>query len=302
MLIRRRVGLEITPRSVRVAVVRRFVGRDWVERYQEARLAPGVFVPAWERENVRQEEAFRTSLRRALAAAGARRARVRLVLPDLTARLRILESERPPVDSGSLHNYAAWRLQDDVLPTGVRAAPVFYMNGHPTHGYLAVLTAAGAAIAQIERLVLAAGAKPVRITSLAAVLFNFTDRALAGQWGKTAVLLAVAEPGATLIVASHGVPVFVRTFRSTWAKTVGSGAAAGLGGDVAATLEYCLERGMNSPERILLAGESAHVSGLAKALGQHIGIPCSLAEPNARLLRHGRVPPDGIGALAAAVC
>ncbi len=300
MLMRRRVGLEITTRAVRVAVVRRLGGGSWVQRYHEVSLAPEVFVPSWERENVRQEEAFRAGLRRVLVAARARRARLRLVLPDLTARLRVLESERPP-GGGAFTQYVAWRLRDECVPGGARFAPAFYLNGHPTRGYVAVLAAAEMAVSQIERLVQAAGAKPVRITSLAAALFDFTDRALDGQWGKTAVLLAVAEPGATLIVVSDSVPVFVRTFRTTWEKTVCSDAAAGLGREVVATLDYCLERGVGPPERILLAGECAHVSGLASALAQHSGIPCYLV-PNVRLLRHGGVPPAGIGALAAALC
>jgi len=301
VLIRRRVGLEITARAVRVAVVRRLARGAWVHCYHEAGLEPGVFVPSWEQENISDEEAFRRSLRQALEAAGVRQAPVRLVLPDVTARLRILESERPPGARGPLHEYFTWRLRDDCLPAATLLAPAFYMNGHPTRGYVAMLVAAEAAIAQVQRLTRAAGADPARITSVGAALFDLLGPGPAGREAKTEAFLVVAGSSASLILTSDGAPIFARTFPSTRERALVPEAAADIARDVAATIDYCLERDTNPPDRILLAGDCAHAPGLADALAQHLGLPCHLAEPNVHLLGHGRVPPEAIGAIAAAL-
>ena len=297
-----RVGLEVTPRTVRVAVVHRL--RRLVRRqlYAEVPLEPDVFVPAWDRENVRDEEAFRTYLGAALRRAGAAGGRIRVALPDLTARLRILPSQRPPTPPHGLHKYAVWRLRTECVPSPARIAPAFYLNGHPTQGYLAVLVAGTAALAQIERLIREAGAEPVRITTTATALFDLINGRLArrGEEKGAAGILVAAHPSATLFVTSDGAPVFARTFHHTWAHAFCERSITAICAEVAASLDACADTGLPFPKRMLLAGEHAPTRGLAEAMTDRLSIPCDVASLPWRLRGQTLFPPQGIGALAAA--
>lgn len=298
----RRVGIEITPQAVRVAVVRQLGAAVWPRAYGEAPLAAGVFVPSWERENVRQEEAFRAALAAVLRSLGVSGARVRVALPDLTARLRIVESERPPSGPANLPRYAAWRLRSDLPQVPVRLASAFYLNGLPTRGYVAVLAAAAPALAQIERLMRDSGARPLGICSTGIALFNLlgavpTSLARPGGGGG---LLLVARPSATLVISSDGVPSFARTFRHALAEGPDAEAIAGLRAEVSASLDWCLDAGLVPPRGIALAGELAS-SDLSAALTENLGVPCHLAPLPFPLRGRIEFPPESIGALAAAL-
>jgi Tfp pilus assembly PilM family ATPase len=303
MLGGRRVGIEITPRAARVAVVRGLGRAIRVQRYAEASLAHDIFMPCWERENIRNEAAFSASIEEVFRAAGAAGAPAALALPDLTARLRILTSDTPPTDPGGLHRYAMWRLRDECPPLPARISPIFYLNGHPTGGYLAILVAAAATIGQIERVVRAAGAKPIHITSTAVALFNLLagDLARPGKHRGTTGFLVAGDPSATLLLVSDSTPVFSRTFRHSWNDTCCSESITTICAEVGRSLDWCVNAGLHPAEQIMLTGECASAAGLAESLSECLGIPCHHANCLAGGGERAGFPPQGIGAIAAAL-
>ena len=304
MLGLRRAGIEIAPHAVRVTVVRRLGTAVRPLAYAEAPLDPDVFVPSWERENVPKEVAFQETVSGVLRAAGATGAHLGVALPDLTARLRILPSERPPTDRGGIRAYALWRLHQESPRSPARVGPAFYLNGNPTRGYMAMLVAAEAAIAQIERLIRAAGAEPIRITNTATAIFDLLTGGLAPREEEIGAggVLVVGHPSATLLLTSDGAPIFARTFRHTWAHAFSEQSITAICAEVAASLDWCADAGLPPAKRIMLAGEYASSPGLAEALTDHVSIPCHLAGLPWRLRGQNSFPAQGIGALAAALC
>lgn len=315
------LAIEITAQAVRCLRLTGLGRARAVRAYREQALPPGLVLPSSSAPNVQDEAVFARILRQAVGPRPPRRAR--LVLPDRTVRLHILNTDAVPPRGPDLRRFLVWRLQE-VLPFEPGEARVSYLmapNGLPDRRMAIALVAREPVLAQYERLLRGAGTGVAHLAPAACHLFN-----LAAAHGEALAqgvhaFLALGIESATAVLSVRGIPHYARTFlRPTIAQNPSPApaprppnpgphlapatAVPELVEELARSFHHAEEEvGLARPARLCLAGDPGPDPALAAALQGGLGIPCvPFSPPPPRTLRRRRLlPPQAQAILSAAL-
>ncbi len=311
------LAIEITAGAVRCLRLSGLGRARTVRRYTERALPPGLVLPSPSLLNIQDEAAFARILAEALGSRPPRRAR--LVLPDRTVRLHILNTDAVPTGGPDLRHFLVWRLQD-ALPFEAREARVAYLaapNGLPERRMAITLVAREPVLAQYERLLGTLGTGVAHVAPASCHLFNLAETEVAPAGRAVTAFLALGIESATVIISLGGVPHYARMFLgpitrleppnppSTPAGRTPPPTATGeLLRELALSFHHAEEEaGLAPPTRLCLAGEMGHDPSLAAALQKGLGIPCAVLFPSPPpvIRRAGRLPPEAYAVLSAAL-
>jgi hypothetical protein len=315
------LAIEVTAAAVRALRLGGIRPRRVVRAYAERPLPHGLVVPSSSLPNVQDEGAFTRLLGEVVGPRPPRRAR--LVLPDRSVRLHVLNADATPPGGPDLRQFLVWRLQE-TLPFQPREARVAYVpapNGAPNRQAAITLVAREQVLAQYERLVGAAGTLAAHMAPAACHLFNLAERDIEAAGDAVHAFLALGPESATLILSRRGIPEYVRTFLRPAAEpeppfpTSHQGAVDGpaprpqptrhkdLVAELLRSFEHAEEEvGLPAPGHLLLGGELAQEPALAAALHEGLGVPCALLpSPAHRVRRAPPLPPGASAILLAAL-
>jgi len=313
------LAIEVTAAAVRCLRLAGFGPARRVRAYVERPLPSGLLVPSSSRPNIQNEAAFSRIL--AEAVGSGRPGRVRLVVPDRSVRIHILNTDALAPHGADLRGFVAWRLRD-TLPFEPREARVAFMaapNGLPNRLMAITLVAREQVVAQYERLIGMLGARVAHVAPAACHLFNLADLEAAGPGAWDHGFLALGIESATLILSRQGVPWYARTFPRPTAAPDGPPAPgprppaslreapsptvkAELVQEVARTLQHAAdEAGLGQPAGLLLAGEMGRDAALAAALQAGLGIPAAVLSPAPSIRGVSNLPSEAHAVLAAAL-
>lgn len=290
-------GLDIGSYSLKLCDVTGGWGGLRLRRHAEVQVPSGLLRPSAVAENVADPEAFQRLLAKLLGQLGRRPPRVRVAISDLSVRVRILSYEALPPGREEAQRYVLWRLGSE-LDFPAEEARVDYLPlppapWHPGTRLLCVV-ANTKVIGQYEQLLSQAGLAVSGIAPSSALLFNLFDgfflprtRAL-----ETPLLLNIGHTCSTLVLAWNGSPVFWRSLPAGAAEFVHTdkdseerrSGAKRLLQDLLDSIAFCAEEcGLERPDRLVLAGGLAGVHRLSHLLGQKLGIPVEVLDPQAAL-------------------
>ncbi len=323
------LAIEVTGSALRCLRLAGIGRARAVRAYSEHPLPSGLLLPSPSIPNVQDEAAFSRILAKAVGLRPPRRAR--LVLPDRSVRLHILNTDAVPPGELDLRQFLVWRLQD-ALPFESREARVAYLtapNGMPDRRMAITLVAREQVVAQYERVLRGVGTGVAHAAPAACHLFNLAGFEAGPAGREVDAFLALGIEAATLLVSLGGVPHYARTFLRPTLSSSGpainpageprpparhtpGGQAPGpaptaipdLVGELARSFHHAEEEvGLAPPSRLCLAGEMGHDATLLAALQQGLGIPCALlSASSARAVRGaGLLPPAGHAVLSAAL-
>ena len=315
------LAIEVTAAAIRALRLRGIGPARAVRAYAERPLPTDLLVPSSSVLNVQDEAEFARILADTVGPRPPRRAR--LVLPDRSVRLHVLNTDATPPGGPDLRHFLVWQLQD-TLPYKPRDARVAYLpapNGLPSRQVVITLVAREQVVAQYERLLGAAGIGAAHVAPAACHLFNLSAQDPEAAPHAVHAFLALGPESATLILSPRGIPHYVRTFPRPGAEPddrspVHDLPAAGAPGrrhrptpprELVAELLRSFshaedEVGLQAPARLLLGGELGHDLPLAAALQEGLGIPCAvLPTPVHRAHRAGGLPPEAHAVLLAAL-
>jgi hypothetical protein len=315
------LAIEVTAGAVRCLRLTGLGRARAVRAYREQALPSGLVVPSSTAPNVQDEGAFARTLRQAMGPRPPRRAR--LVLPDRTVRLHILNTDAVPPRGPDLRRFLVWRLQE-VLPFAPGEARVSYLmapNGLPDRRMAIALVAREPVLAQYERLLREAGTGVAHLAPAACHLFN-----LAAAHGESLArgvhaFLALGIESATAVLSVRGIPHYARTFLRPCVPLEAppapdprppmlaphrapATAVPELLEELARSFHHAEEEiGLARPERLCLAGDLGRDAALAAALQGGLGIPSiPFSPPPPRTLRRrGLLPPQAQALLSAAL-
>lgn len=311
------LAIEVTGSAIRCLRVGGIGLRRGVRAYAERCLPPGVLIPSTSLANVRDEAAFSQLLVEVIGPRPPRWAR--LVLPDRSVRLQVLNSDAALPAGPDLHRFLVWRLQDALAfdPREARVAYLSAPNGLPGRQVAVTLVAREQVVVQYERLVRGAGTGVAHVAPASCHLFNLTPQETAADERAVAAFLALAPDSATVILSLKGIPHYARTFLRPFPPPPAdapppSQATARPKGD-ADLLVHLVEElgrsfhhaeeemGLGLPASLRLAGELGHDPTLAAALQEQLGTPCFLPAPLPRLPGSRSLPPSAQTVLGAAL-
>ncbi|HEY7675534.1 MAG TPA: hypothetical protein VIG69_00580 [Candidatus Methylomirabilis sp.] len=315
------LAIEVTAAAVRAIRLGGIGPSRAVRAYAERPLPPGLVVPSSGLPNVRDEGAFTRLLSEVVGPRPPRRAR--LVLPDRSVRLHVLNADTIPPGGPDLRQFLVWRLQD-TLPFEPREARVAYVpapNGAPNRQVAITLVAREQVLAQYERLLGAAGTGAAHVAPAACHLYNLAEREAEAGEDAVHAFLALGPESAALILSQRGTPEYARTFLRPGAEPEvplpipHRGPADGpdprpqttrhkdLVAELLRSFEHAGEEvGLAPPARLLLGGELGQDPALAAALHEGLGIPCALLRSPTHRVRHARpLPPAAHAVLLAAL-
>ena len=298
MVLQEVLAIEVTTAAVRCIRLGGVGPGRRIRAYAERSLPPGLLTPSHSEPNVRDEASFARLLADVVGARPP--ARARLVLPDTSARLRVLFTYEGPAGGPDLQKFLLWRLHD-ALPFTARDARVAFVaapDGLPTRRVAITLVARNHVLAQYERLLGSLGIAVVHAAPAACHLFNLVARTGEASGDTTHALLNLAPGSATLILCQRGVPHYARTF--PWPD---AGPHAALGTELFRTFEHAADTaGLAAPAILWLAGDVGPSPTSASELSKTIGIPCHNIPLPGRLAWEGRpLPPEASAALSAAL-
>jgi Tfp pilus assembly PilM family ATPase len=308
------LAIEVTASVLRCLRVAGIGRTRAVRAYSEHPVPSGLVVPSSNLPNVRDEPAFSHALAKAVGSRPPRRAR--LVLPDRSVRLHILNTDAVRPGELDLRQFLVWRLQD-ALPFESREARVAYLtapNGLPERRMAITLVAREQVVAQYERLLRGVGTGVAHAAPAACHLFNLAGFEAGPAGREVEAFLALGIEAATLLVLLGGVPHYARTFlRPAHAPAPGSRPPASgpaptavpeLVSELARSFHHAEEEeGLARPSLLCLAGEMGHDRDLAAALQKGLGIPSALlSAASVRAVRGaGLLPPAAHAVLSAAL-
>ena len=315
------LAIEVTADAVRALLLAGIGPARAVRAYAERPLPPGLVVPSSSLPNVQDEGTFARLLGEVVGPRPPRRAR--LVLPDRSVRLHVLNADTIPPGGPDLRQFLVWRLQD-TLPFEPREARVAYVpapNGAPNRQVAITLVAREQVLAQYERLLGGAGTGAAHVAPAACHLYNLAEQDFEAAGNTVHAFMALGPESATLILSQGGIPEYARIFLRPGAEPEPSlsipqgDPADGPGArpratrhkDLVAELLRSFEHaeegmGLTAPARLLLGGELGQDPALAAALNESLGIPCAILPSPARRVRHaGPLPPRAHAVLLAAL-
>ncbi len=315
------LAIEVTAAAIRAVRLGGIGPGRAVHVYATRPLPRDLLVPSNNVPNVQDEAAFARILVDAVGPRPPRRAR--LVLPDRSVRLHVLNVDAVPPSGPDLRQFLVWRLQD-ALPFEPREARVAYLralDGLPNRQVAITLVAREQVLAQYERLLGAVGTGAAHVAPASCHLFNLAAQDPEAAEHPFQAFLALCPESATLILSHRRIPHYVRTFRRPGAEaddrlpvpTLSAAGAASprhrptLHKELLAELLRSFahaedEVGLQPPARLLVGGELGHDASLAAALQEGLGIPCALLPSPLHRVRRGRpLPPEAHAVLVAAL-
>jgi Tfp pilus assembly PilM family ATPase len=315
------LAIEVTSEAVRALRLGGIGPGRAVRAYVQRRLPPGLVVPSSGLPNVQDEGAFARLLTEVVGPRPPRRAR--LVLPDRSVRLHVLNADAVPPGGPDLRQFLVWRLQD-TLPFEPREARVAYVpapNGAPNRQVAITLVAREQVLEQYERLLGAAGTGAAHVAPAACHLFNLAERDFAAAGDAVHAFLALGPESAAVILSQRATPEYARTFLRPGAepeagpRTSDRGPSDGSGpcsqptrhkdlvAELLRSFEHAEEQvNLAPPARLLLGGELGQDPALAAALQESLGIPCAILPSPPHRVRHARpLPPEAHAVLLAAL-
>lgn len=295
-----RVAVEFTPRRVTVVAVS--AGRSpAVTAYASEPLADGALVPALAAPNVRDRDAVKAALGRALARAGVRPRRVGVILPDSVARVSLVRFEHVPARRQDLDELVRWQVRKAV-PFRLEEAQVAYTPGAPADGgrEFAVTIARSDVVAEYEQICAEAGAHAGLVDIATFNLIN-------------AVLLAAPQPPAGDWLLVHCAPDYstlaiVRGADLVFFRSRPTEAAEELADLVHQTVMYHEDRlGGGGIPRVVVAGVAAagpeHTERVSRQVAERLSARVEPVDPRGAVAIRDRItaPQTVLDELAPAV-
>ncbi|MBI2956183.1 MAG: hypothetical protein HYY26_02600 [Acidobacteria bacterium] len=278
-------GLVCEVASDYVAAVKHERGR--AESWAVRSLPPGAVQPAPLGDNVTNSGAVQEALEHVIGAVGDGARRCVLLVPDLVARVVVLEFDRLPEKAEEVDALLRWRLSRD-LPFDVRQATLSYQV-QPGHGGVPeamVAVAAHTPLRQYEECVERLGLEPgwVTLSTLAALGWL-------GQAETPRLLVKRASDSLGLALAHRSA---VRLFRSLpLAAASGSTSEAALFEKIYPAAVYFQEQWGEPVSEVVLAGVGKEGKGLAQQIQRETG--CRVTELD---LASSDLPPSPISGAA----
>lgn len=220
------------------------------------------------------------------------RGRLRVGLPDASARVRLLFVDTLPPEPAECRKYLLWLLGDaaDVRRKARRVAYMALPSPLPGHRH-AVVCAVSAenVIQQYERALAESRVRCSRITPSSVLLFNLFRRHLVSPSTVPVLLLALTEASSTSIMTLNGCPIFWRTrplARSTEGPLPHGDWPQDVLNDVDEAIRYAGDTlGVDPPTQLLVAGPLAGEPGLADWMADRAGFPVTALDAG-RLVKH----------------
>ncbi len=281
--------------------------------HAEVQVPAGLLRPSAEVENVGDPAEFRGLLAKLLAQLGRRPRRVRVAVSDLAVRVRILHCDALPPGGEEAKRYVLWRLRPELgFPPEEARVDYVPLPGRPGEAGLRLLcmTARTSVIGQYEELLEQAGLRVSGIAPSSALVFNLFDQFFLPRTRRPErpLLLNLGHTCSTLIMALNGAPIFWRSLPSGGAEFIQASPEGGeadpesrerrLGPkrvlqDILDSIAFCAEEGgVESPDRLVLAGGLAGNPRLGSLLSQKVGIPLEVLDARA-VLQAGRADIKG---------
>lgn len=290
-------GLDIGSYSLKLCDATGGWGSLRLRAHAEVPVPPGVLRPSAVEENVADPGAFQQLVATLAGQLGRRPRRVRVGISDLAVRVRILSYEALPEDRAEAQKYILWRLGSelDFPPEEARVdyTPLPPAPWAPGTRLLCVV-ANTRVVGQYEQLLTQAGLAVSGIAPSSALLFNLFEGFFLPRTRRmeTPLLVNIGHTCSTLVLAWNGAPAFWRSLPSGAAEFIladkdaeerRSGAKRLLQ-DLLDSITFCAEEcGLERPDRLVLAGGLAGVHRLSHLLGQKLGIPVEVLDPQAAL-------------------
>lgn len=290
-----------------------------MQAYAERALPAGLVVPSSSFPNIRNEAAFTRILADVVGPRPPRRAR--LVVPDRSVRMHVLNTDAVVPQGPDLRQFLVWRLRD-TLAFEPRDARVAYMpapNGLPNRLMAITLVAREQVIAQYERAVGTMGARVAHVAPAACHLFNLAGLDAGESQAGIHGFLVLSIESVTFILSSAGIPHYTRTFPrpavtdvepSPTPRSPGEGHTtsppatdiSALIQEVARTIHHAVEEaGLGPPARIFLAGEMGRDGALASSLQEGLETLCTILLPTPVIRGASTLPVEAQAVLAAAL-
>ena len=251
-----------------VAAVRHHQGR--VDSWAVWPLPEGAVRPAPTGDNVLNPGAVQEALGHVLASVANGHRRSTLLVPDLSARVVVLEFDRLPGRHEEIEALLRWRLSKD-LPFDIRQAALSYQlqPGRSGTQEAVVAVCLRAVLRQYEESLERLGLQPgwVICSTLAAV--GCLGPAPAG-----ASVLVKRNQGAVSLAVIH--EHAVRLFRSLPAAASSAGRDAALLEKVYPAVVYFREQWSQAVERVVVTGAERLAASSARQLEQEVG--CAVVE------------------------
>lgn len=204
-------AVEFTATSV--AAARWTPGEGRVEQLAVETLPEGAFHPSPVRENLVRPEDVRRAVGHALGQLGRRASggNIAIFLPDLAARVSVLDFDKLPDKREEVLPLIRWRLKKAV-PFEVDDAAVAWQSQGPAAGTQEVLIAAAplAVVRQYEAVLESLGYSPRFVTASSLAALGLIEQDVTSQHGT--MLLRSSGRLLTIIVTSEG---RLRMFRAT---------------------------------------------------------------------------------------
>ncbi len=292
-----RLGLEITPQSIRCAVLSDHGSGGAEGRVIKADLPAGMIASQFQHPNILDYAAFSELLRGVLSnAAPGGRARVALTLPDSVFRVQTLEFDELPASSTDRDKLIRWRLEKaaafDTAEIVLRRR--FFKKRDKGYSVLAC-AAKQAVIRQYERLLADLGVETWSVGMSSLHVLDYYAGTLFREGGASAALAVAAEDSfSTMVTDREG----LRFYRFKELKKSGPVEARDrLAREIEDSLHFYthLDPARQSElSRLFIAGESSElVLHVAEGLRTMTSVDVEMLSPA------GDAPPDAVAALGA---
>ncbi|MCZ6780690.1 MAG: hypothetical protein O7C73_03480 [Nitrospirae bacterium] len=325
-----RLGLSIDARTITLAEVRRDWRRGWtslaLRRSSERELPPGLIRPSATEPNVSDVSALAAELR---ALRGSRRTApgsvsAALSLPDLCARVGLLDFEHVPEKQAERDALVRWRFQKEFntsLQDRRFAYRIFRVeegqNGRANgadviRARVLAVAIRGEIIDQYEQACEQAGLVPVNVGLGGLRLFDLYRHTLSPV--DELFFLHLGESGFSFFALRHGCPAFLRVKplrNGTFAATTSSSTSSSLSNEVLATLQFYTDlhprppqgsSGTSDPLRPLyIVGNHELPASAAESLGITISSLSADGLPYRKSRAVGRLSFAGLPALAGVI-
>jgi len=199
---RPRIALEFA--ADRVVAARANDSHTALESFSVRRLPAGSLTPGFTGNNITLAEAVDQAVTAALESVGAQRGEVIVLLPDLAARLLLLDFEQLPAYLPDAESIVRFRLKK-ALPFDVEQAAVSFETRRNGTAHVLAAVSPRDVLAEYETVMRNAGYAPgvVLPSLLGALEVLENDRA---------IMLVKNDPGVTsVVIADHGSVALVRT-------------------------------------------------------------------------------------------